>query len=763
MKQSNRFVFDMLDQDSPNARQERVWMAGKPESAISLDKSVILKIPFQAQKLENIFLKQDSEIKPVLHEFKVRAYGDSIIRFTSGFGSRIPDDSKNPMIEWDPELRQSALNAVRTDSGYTLTDENNVSRMMINTSGFPIKYWSGLQPEPQDSFDAVCYPDGKTAVPFMAYDNFFPQQPESYSIGCITRDDQIDRCLFSLHAGPNEKFAGTGERFTSMNLSGRTMVLENTDGLGVNNRRTYINVPFYISSKGYGLLIMTSSHVRLSFADISTRAVQGLAEEDRLDLFFIGGGSIEKIIHNYHRITGFPKNVPLWSYGTWMSRMTYFSAVETHHIVDKLREGEFPCDVIHLDSGWFEKNWKCEWEFSRKNFPDPENYMREMKKKGIRISLWQLPFIAEDTLHYETARKNRYIVPKKEGQSLDSNFSEVEFKGAIDFTNPEAVKWYQGLLEKLLLMGAAVIKTDFGEIIEDGEYLNLPLSRLHNIYGLLYQRAAYEITEKIKGRKDAMIWARAGWTGCHRHPIHWGGDCSSTWDGLAGSIKGGLHIGLSGFAFWSHDVPGFHGLPSFMNSIPEDELYVRWTQVGVFTSHLRYHGSNSREPYKFPEVMDIVRKWLNLRYALIPYLADQGKKAVESGRPLFRAMIFHHQDDPLCWYIDDQYYFGDDFLIAPVINSGGVRDVYLPEGNWTDFWTGKTMQGPVWLKKLESPLDKIPVFVKTGASVPVYPEIVQSTNEMDFSKNAYINFDGTYSGFSGSVLGEIIDLEAEQR
>jgi alpha-D-xyloside xylohydrolase len=759
MKQQNRFIFDMLDQDLPEAINETVWCGGIPESVITKNGSVIINIPFQAQKKINIFINADKDIEKKLIEFTVRSYGNSVIRITSAFGNDLPDDNKNPMFEWSPEMKQKNLISEKTKDGYKIIDENGILRMKINTGNYPIKYWSNLQPDPQDSFEAIVYPDGKTAVPFMSYDNFFPHQPESYSTGYIERNGKVDRCLFSLHANPDEKFAGTGERFTGMNLSGKTLILENTDGLGVNNRRAYKNIPFYISSKGYGLLLMTSGHVRLSFADISTRAVQGLIEDDIFDLFFIGGGSVEQIVLNYRKISGFPRQVPDWSYGTWMTRMTYFSADETREVVRKMREQHFPCDVIHLDSGWYENNWKCDWEFSKEKFPEPEKYMKEMEEKGIKISLWQLPCIAKDTIHYDTALKNRYIAPKSKNVSLVSNFSAVEFNGSIDFTNPEAVKWYQGLLERLLKMGAAVIKTDFGEVIEeDADYLNLPYKKLHNLYCLLYQKAAYEITESVKGKGGTMIWARAGWVGCHRYPIHWGGDCVSSWDGLAGTIRGGLHIGVSGFAFWSHDVPGFHGTPSFMNSIPDNEIYVRWTQVGVFTSHLRYHGSNAREPYEFPVIAGIVRKWLNLRYALIPYIIEEGKKSTTSGYPMFRALIFHHDNDPVCWNIDDEYYFGDSFLITPILNSEGIRNVYLPEGSWTDFWTGNVITGPVWLKNIKCPLDKIPVYVKTGAIIPVYPDIVQSTKDMDFAKSTKIRFDSSYSGLANSIIGKSIDL-----
>lgn len=758
MKQSNRFIYDMLDFELPEATNDILWIGEMAVDVLEENGTVVVKIPFQAQQRPRL-MPDISKEKKVYH-MAIKAYGDDIIRCSISFGEEFPDDSANVMFEWDPSLEQQPLRAEKTEYGWDIVDNNNVLRMKINTSKKPIKKWSDLQPAPQYFFDAVVYPDGKTAVPFMANDTFTPGHIDSVSLGYVERNGKAVKSLFSLHAAYDEKFAGTGERFAPMNLAGRTIILENEDALGVNSRRAYKNIPFYISSKGYGLLMMTSHHIRLSLADISTRAVQGVIEDDKMDLFFIGGQYPERIVYNYRRVTGFPRKVPIWSYGIWMSRMSYFSADETMQVVKKLREGGFPCDVIHLDTGWFRKDWQCEWEFNEKTFPDPKGYMDEMRKMGIRISLWQMPNIGRDTKHYKTAIENGYLPAKRKASSGgDSNFSSVEYGGRIDFTNPEAVEWYQGLLKNLFDLGAEVVKTDFGEEIDmDVEYYGMKPDELHNLYALLYQKAAFEITEKVKGKGNAIIWARAGWTGCQRYPVHWGGDSASTWDGLAGTIRGGLHLGVSGFGFWSHDVPGFHGLPDFMNNWPDDDLYVRWTQVGVFTSHIRYHGASPREPYEYPKVMDIVREWWKLRYALIPYFVEQGEKVTKTGYPFLRALLFHHPDDPYCWYIDDEFYCGDNLLIAPVINPEGKRDIYLPEGYWTDFWTGEVIKGPVKMKNVIAPLSRIPVFCVTGSKIPVYPKSVQHTGQIDFTKVEYIVFDETYRGFAKSILGENIKL-----
>jgi len=759
MKQRNRFVFDMLDQDLPAAAGEVVRRAGRPLSARVSGQRVVVRVPFHALNLQGTFLHPDARVPDRAADLQVRAYGDSVVRVTACFGNAAPEDSQNPLLELDPGLRPQPLSCVETSAGWEVRAPDGRARLRVTAREQPRETWSHLQPEPQPGFDVVVVPDGRTAVPFAFDDEFFPKQPESFALGLVERDGVVDRCLFSLRADHDEKFAGTGERFAGMNLAGRTLVLENTDALGVSNRRAYKNVPFYVSSRGYGLLVLTSAHVRLSLADISTRAAQGVVEDDLLDLFFICGRGLEGIVRNYRRITGFPRPVPFWSYGTWMSRMSYFSAEETRSVARKLREGRFPCDVIHLDTGWFRTEWKCEWEFSPETFPDPEALLAELREQGFRVSLWQLPCVAKGTLHYETARARGYIPAKSGADPLGSNFSTVEFEGAIDFTNPEATTWYQGLLERLLKMGAAVIKTDFGESIEENAaFHGAPYRLLHNLYALLYQRAAWEVTRRVKGEAEAMIWARAGWTGCQRYPVHWGGDCASSWDGLAGSIRGGLHIGISGFGFWSHDVPGFHGVPSFMNSRPPDELYVRWTQAAVFASHLRYHGSNAREPYEYPAVADTVRKWLALRYALIPYLAEAGQQATCTGYPVLRALVFHHEDDPTCWAIDDEFYCGPSILVAPIMNGEGVRDVYLPGGAWIDFWSGRGVQGPSWIKRASYPLERIPIYVRRGSELPVYPEAVQHTGEMDPSKVTRVRFDETYRGLAASILGKVTGL-----
>lgn len=751
MKPGTDFMTVMADFDlHPDAV---LWRAEPPVQIRSLGSTIELTVPFTPYILQN-GLEPDrrSGREPELHKLYLEQWDDTVLRLTTAPG---PVDS--PMLVVTGEQSSaSKLEVTERSDGWTISGQNGRLLARIPARRQADTGWSELIEPSHASLEVEFFPgqQGK-AVRLSGRDQFFPAKVEALPLAMLeyrAGSDERD-WLFGFAADYDEHFAGTGERFAGMDLRGRTLVLENTDGLGVNSRRAYKNVPFFLSSAGYGLFIHTSAHLRLSLADVSTRAAQGRVEEGALDLFLLGGDNPAEVLAAYRRLTGVPPKLPIWSYGVWMSRMTYVSAVEIEEIAARLRAESYPCDVLHIDTGWFTTDWVCEWQFSPERFPDPEGFMRRLREDGFRVSLWQTPNIGEGNCLLEEALQQRYLAPVREDVregGTTSDFSGQDFGGQIDFTNPEAARWYREKIRKLVKMGAAVIKTDFGEKIHfDADYLGLPAERLHNIYGLLYQREAFEETVEIRGEGEALIWARAGWAGCQRYPVHWGGDAAASWDGMAGTLRGGLHLGLSGFAYWSHDVPGFHGIPEFMNTPPSDELYIRWTQMGVFSSHLRYHGTSSREPWYFPEIAPLIRRWLNFRYALIPYLLEQAEKAIASGRPLLEAMLLRYPEDPFCWQIDDQFFCGEAFLVCPVMRSGGVRDVYLPEGQWVNFWSGERTDGPRLLKGVESPLESLPVFCPVGAEIPLYPVPVQHTGEMDLSRTIRQVINDRFTGYGG--------------
>ena len=250
-------------------------------------------------------------------------------------------------------------------------------------------------------------------------DAFSPPRYDALPLGFCKAEGKKERATMAFECKHDECFAGTGERFAKMDLSGQTFYLKNQDGQGVNNRRTYKNIPFYLSSRMYGVFYHTSAYAKLSLAGFSTRSVEFMSRQAMLDVFLIGGDTPDEILCGYRHLTGFPQMLPLWSYGVWMSRMTYFSADEVNDICDRMRREHYPCDVIHLDTGWFKTDWLCEWKFNEERFPDPEGFIRQLKDKGYRVTLWQLPYVAEGAEQIDEARANKYICTLTKKQESD--------------------------------------------------------------------------------------------------------------------------------------------------------------------------------------------------------------------------------------------------------------------------------------------------------------------------------------------------------
>ena len=735
-----------MDFDPLLEKDEALWKAYAPSKIEEHDGDIVVTIPYQKQ-LHQEDMAPDNNAPRQSYKLVIRAYEPNIVRvFTT-----MADDAMmeaDDMLQFSPDIKRLSLRYVYGD--VIANNGNKVATIDLRVP--QLDKWSDLLPAPQPAPFITFYPDGDERKGItLSDDHFSPPRYDALPLGFVSCDgiatNKTGRATISFKCEPDECFVGTGERFRKIDLSGQTFQLKNQDGQGVNNRRCYKNIPFYMSSRMYGCFYHTSDYCKLSLADHSTRSVQFMCDRATLDVFLIGGQTPEEILRGYRMLTGFPAMPPLWSFGIWMSRMTYFSADEVNDICNRLRAEHYPCDVIHLDTGWFRTDWLCEWKFNPERFPDPKGFIKGLADKGFKVSLWQLPYVAKGAEQLEEAKKNKFIAPLlKEQASEGSNFSALDYAGTIDFTYDKATEWYKNaLLKPLLDMGVKCIKTDFGENIHmDAVYHGMTPERLNNIYALLYQKAAYEITKDVTG--DGIVWARAAWAGCQRYPLHWGGDSESSWAGMAGSLKGGLHFGLSGFAFWSHDVPGFHSTPDFMNSVLDEDVYVRWTQFGVFSSHMRYHGTCKREPWHYPNIAPIVKRWWKLRYKLLPYIIEQAEACTKTGWPMIRALLMQHPYDRQVWHIDDEYYFGSEFLVAPVMNSENCRDIYLPEGLWVNFFTGERLDGGRWYYDVEVSLDQMPVFVRPGAHIKIYPDDVESTDDMDLTKAITIGITKDYKG-----------------
>jgi alpha-D-xyloside xylohydrolase len=375
--------------------------------------------------------------------------------------------------------------------------------------------------------------------------------------------------------------------------------------------------------------------------------------------------------------------------------------------------------VIHLDTGWFETDWQCNYKFAASRFDDPQKMIADLKNDGFRISLWQLPYFTRKNELFPTIVDSRYAVRNDGG-------SQPYLDAVLDFSNPATVTWYQGLIADLLKLGVGAIKVDFGEDAPlGGVYASGRTGWYeHNLYPLRYNKAVAEVTKRITG--DDIIWARSAWAGSQRYPLHWGGDAENTDSAMAATLRAGLSLGLCGFSYWSHDVGGFVGRPSV-------DLYRRWLPFGALTSHTRCHGAPPREPWEYGEEFEAdFRQAIELRYQLMPYIYEQAKQCSAAGHPMLRPLFFEFPDDPGSWLVEDQYLFGGDLLVAPMFNAGPSRRVYLPPGPWVDYQSNRQYDGGQWH---EIAPGQIPVvlLVRGGSEIPMIP-VAQSTAEMDLTK-----------------------------
>jgi alpha-D-xyloside xylohydrolase len=573
--------------------------------------------------------------------------------------------------------------------------------------------------------------------------NMFPIAIDAFPLGFIKmKRNRRSYGVENFVLAPGEAVFGLGEQYGSVNKVGSTVGFWNVEGFGNTSGRNYKHIPFFMSTQGYGVFINESRPITCWVGNRETCTHQIAIEGNLIDYYFIYGPAFTTILNTYTDLTGKAAVPPKWSFGTWMSRMSYFSQAEVMDVARKLRDMRFPSDVIHIDTGWFEQDWRCDWRFDKRRFPDPGRMFHEARQMGFRVCLWQTPYVIEGTDVYREAQK-KGLLAKKKGPFL---FNSLFPASPIDFSKPEAVAWYQGKLKPLLHMGASAIKVDFGEGIEPSmRFQKYDGRQMHNLYALLYNQAAFDVVKETTG--EGIIWARSAYAGSQRYPVHWSGDSSATFENLLSCLRGGLSLGLSGFTFWSQDTGGFVGVPS-------DDLYIRWTQLTVFQSHMRFHGTTPkfREPWQFtPETQRIVRKYLELRYRLIPYLYSEAQIAAAAGLPLLRHLVIDFQDDPTVFNIEDQFMSGRAFLVAPILTRDQSRRVYLPAGPWYDFWTGEWIEGRRWLTR-EADIETIPVYVRGGTILPLAAP-AQCTDRL-----ATDNFTlKVYPDMQGQAAGEILD------
>lgn len=539
--------------------------------------------------------------------------------------------------------------------------------------------------------------------------------PTCFSI--VRRNTDLKRFIAATFTSAHdEKIFGCGESFTKLDKKGQKVVLSAYDAHGAQSGDMYKPIPFFMSNKGYGMFVHTTTPVTFDFGHDFDNANTIVMGDSVLDLFiFIG--SPKEILEQYTELTGRSPVPPVWSFGLWMSRITYKSEDEVRNVAKLLRERQIPCDVIHIDTGWFENDWRCDYEFSKRRFNDPKQMINDLKNDGFRISLWQLPYFTPKNQLFNEIIEKGYAV-------LDADKILATEDAIIDFSNPDAEQWYKNLIKNLLDIGVSAIKVDFGEAAPYHGYYHSGKSGFyeHNLYPLRYNKAVADITKQVTG--DNIIWARSAWAGSQRYPIHWGGDSENSDSAMLGSLRAGLSLGLCGFTYWSHDIGGF------AKETPK-ELYRRWLPFGMLTSHSRCHGEPPKEPWEYGEdfVQDF-KKAVELKYKLMPYIIREAKESSDKGYPMLRTLFFEYPEDKTAWLIEDEYMFGADMLVAPLFEETDKRKVYVPNGTWIDYQTNDNYEGGKWYD-IDAGDIPIIILVKQGSSIP-HAKVVQSTDHIDW-------------------------------
>jgi alpha-D-xyloside xylohydrolase len=517
-----------------------------------------------------------------------------------------------------------------------------------------------------------------------------------------------------LSLGVGELIYGLGERFTPLVKNGQTVDIWQADG-GTSSEQAYKNIPFHLTNRGYGVFVNHPGKVSYEIGTESVGQVQFSVEDQSLEYFVIHGPTPKEILSRYTALTGRPALPPAWSFGLWLSTSftTDYDEATVNRFVQGMTDREIPLSVFHFDCFWMREYQWSDFTWDPEVFPDPEGMLARLKEQGLRICAWINPYIAQKSPLFAEGMREGYLLKRPNGDVWQWDLWQPGM-ALVDFTNPAARDWYTGKLRVLLRQGVDCFKTDFGERVpvdvawHDGS----DPERMHNYYAQVYNQVVFDLLREERGEGEAVLFARSATSGGQQFPVHWGGDCESTFGAMAESLRGGLSLGLSGFGFWSHDIGGFEGTPT-------PAVFKRWVQFGLLSSHSRLHGSKSyRVPWDYgDEAVAVTRDFTRLKHRLVPYLYRAALQARDHGTPVMRAMVLEFPDDPSCHQLDRQYMLGDDLLVAPVLSEDGTVDYYVPEGTWTHLLTGEPVTGPRWHRETHG-FDTLPLLARPGSVIP---------------------------------------------
>ncbi|QAY60208.1 alpha-xylosidase [Microbacterium protaetiae] len=562
---------------------------------------------------------------------------------------------------------------------------------------------------------------GRWCVEFRGVDDRLLTSSVPRSVGHITGTGQLRAPADptwvhqQLTIEPGERIYGLGERFGAFVKNGQTVDSWNEDG-GTSSEQSYKNVPFYISSRGYGVFVDDPGKVSFEVGSEVNSRVQFSVPGETLDYYVIGGPTPKDVLRRYTALTGRPARVPAWSFGLWLT--TSFTASYDEKTVTGFIEGmaerDLPLSVFHFDCFWMREYQWVDFQWDQRAFPDPDGQLRRLHERGLKVSAWINPYIAQRSPLFAEAAEKGYLLRRTDGSVWQWDMWQAGM-GIVDFTNPAATEWYVAHLERLMDQGVDSFKTDFGERIPTEDVVwhdGSDPERMHNYYPWLYNEAVFGALERRRGTGDAVVFARSATAGTQQFPVHWGGDSDSTFLSMAETLRGGLSLAMSGFGYWSHDIGGFEGTP-------DAGLFKRWVAFGLLSSHSRLHGSSSlRVPWEFDEeAVEVTRRFTNLKLRLMPYLARVAEEAHTDGIPMMRPMVLEFPGDRSGFDADTQYMLGDALLVAPVFAADGHAEYYVPEGEWASLLHDDVVSGCRWLTETHG-YDSLPLRVRPGTVLP---------------------------------------------
>ncbi|MDO4446232.1 MAG: alpha-xylosidase [Bacillota bacterium] len=553
---------------------------------------------------------------------------------------------------------------------------------------------------------------------------------------------------------------GMGERFTPFVKNGQSVVIWNEDG-GTSTEQSYKNIPFYLTNRGYGIFVNSTGKVEFEVATEQVSKVAFSVPGEQLDYFFIDGPVMKDVLVHYTDLSGKPALPAPWTFGLWLSTSftTDYDEKTVMSFIDGMLERGIPLSVFHFDCCWMKEFHWTDFIWDKKVFPDPRGMLARIKEKGIRICVWINSYIGQESALFDEGMEKGYFLKRPNGDVWQWDMWQPGL-AIVDFTNPQACQWYQKQLETLLDMGVDCFKTDFGERIPtDAVYYNgADPEKMHNYYTYLYNKTVYEVLERKRGKEEAVLFARSATTGGQKFPVHWGGDCWSSYESMGESLRGGLSLTSSGFGYWSHDIGGFE-------STSTPDVYKRWAAFGLLSTHSRLHGSTSyRVPWVYDEeAVDVLRFFTKLKLELLPYLYSSAVDTSHTGIPMMRSMALEFENDRNCSYLDKQYMMGERLLVAPIFNEEGMADYYLPEGNWINYFTGEDARGGVWRREHHGYLS-IPLWVRGNSVIPV--QTAPENAEGDYEEKLELRVFGL-TDHGETVVYEhgrkILEMQAERK